>query len=393
MKSTVKLLESVILGSVIVITVVAVGSGARSTTASGTNRDLQSDVNPAMNNPDKFAWELFAAISKPASNGSNDVLWETWENEDDVFLNPNTTPVWTGAAPQPQSRPKRLKPITQLKIALEEGQRIRARQSRKKAKRVLPQFVPPQNGSGEEVRMNKPTFDFIVANNLWYIEGQTAAFSTGATIDFPTDSKEIKAVWQPISEEQKPRFHWQPNPLDGNKPYGLVALHVISKDLPNWTWATFEQMDNPLRCKALGCHDTFGTTSSDGVSPALLALFSDAGLGPEWQYYRLDGTQIDFTDATGIPTLLGNSITEDGFISTSSCLTCHARSTIGPTAAGQTANRLAVFQKSSPPPLVSYNGSPIPTWYFSDPTKPASRKYLQLDFLWSLRNALHRTSN
>jgi hypothetical protein len=253
----------------------------------------------------------------------------------------------------------------------------------------MPQFLPPQVGSGEEVRMNKPTFDFIVANNLWHIEGQVVAFETGAKIDFPTDSKEIKAIWQPITEDQKSRFHWQPNPLDGNKPYGLVALHVISKDLPNWTWATFEQMDNPKRCKILGCRDSFGAASNDETSTALLAMFKEAGLGSEWQYYRLDGTQIDFTDATGIPTLLGNSITEDGFVPTSSCITCHARSTIGPTGAGQKANRLLVFKSTSP--LESNNGTPSPIWYFGDPTKPATRKFLQLDFLWSLRNAKHKT--
>jgi hypothetical protein len=377
-----------IVSSVITFALFAARTGVHYSIANGLG--TQSDQNSAMNNPDKFVWELFVAISKPANNGTNDALWETWVAEDDVFGDPNATPVWPGTTPQLQHKPKKLKAITQLKIALEEAQRQPRRQpKRKKGTRPLPQFIPPQTGSGEEVRMNKPTFDFIVANNLWYIEGQVSAFDNGAKIDFPTDSKEIKAIWQPITEEQKPRFHWQPNPLDGNKPYGLVALHVISKDLPNWTWATFEQMDNPNRCKILRCHDSFGITSNGEVSAALLAMFKNAGLGSDWQYYRLDGSQTDFTDAAGIPALLGDSITEDGFVSTSSCLTCHARSTIGPTAAGQKANRLAVFQSTSP--LESYNGTPNPSWFFGDPTKPATRKYLQLDFLWSLRNAQHKT--
>ena len=387
MKNSLAKLTALMAGTACVLAAVAVSG--RTSPANTSALRFQDDPNPAMNNPDKFAWELFVAISPPANNGTNDVLWETWAEEEDVFDNPNATPVWPGNAPRPASKPKRLNPITQRLVAIEEAKLRPRRLKKKKGARVLPQFVPPQTGSGEEVRLNKPTFDFIVANNLWYIEGQVAAFNVGAKIDFPTDAKEIKAIWQPITEAQKPRFHWQPNPLDGNKPYGLVALHVISKDLPNWTWATFEQMDNPNRCKVLGCHDSFGVTSGGEVSSALLAMFRAAGLGPQWQYYRLDGAQTDFTDSTGIPTLLGNSITEDGFVATSSCMTCHARSTIGPTPAGQRANRLSVFDPNNPGQ--SNNGAPNPTWFYTDPTKPATRKYLQLDFLWSLRKAQHRT--
>jgi len=244
--------------------------------------------------------------------------------------------------------------------------------------------------------LNKATFDFIVANNLWYLQGQEAAFQNNTKIDFPVESKEIKAIWQPISEADKQRFHWANNPLDGNKPYGLVALHVISKDLPNWTWATFEQVDNPERCLAKPCHDSFGVTPSGDVSPDLQSLFQAAGLGPEWQFYRLTGMQVDFLDASGQPTILGNSVIEKGFLLSSSCITCHSRSTIG---VGPGPNRLSVFQRppAAPPPpippdrLISYNGMPDPTWFFTNPQDPATRKFLQLDFLWSLRNARRRT--
>ena len=61
-------------------------------------------------------------------------------------------------------------------------------------------------------------------------------------------------------------------------------------------------------------------------------------------YYRLKGAQVDFTDRTGRPTIVGNSITEAGFVSTSSCITCHARASIGAPSKGQ--NQFPV-----PPPL------------------------------------------
>ena len=83
--------------------------------------------------------------------------------------------------------------------------------------------------------MNRASFDFIVKNDLWYVEGQVAAFKRGTPVVFPIESKEVKAVWKAIAEGDKPRFHWATG-TDG-KTYGLVALHMITKDLPNWTWA------------------------------------------------------------------------------------------------------------------------------------------------------------
>jgi hypothetical protein len=156
------------------------------------------------------------------------------------------------------------------------------------------------------------------------------------------------------------------------KRFGLIAMHIISKDVPGWVWATFEQVDNPERCKVVGCKDAFGLTSDGKVSPQLIALFKANGLGAEWLNYRLDGAQVGFTDSTGVPTLLGNSITEDGFVASSSCITCHARSTVN-----STGGHLSVFA----PGQQSYNGTPDPKWFYTSsvPPKPV---YLQLDFIW-----------
>lgn len=371
-------------------------------TTTGNSRGASADAlqNPALTDPDQFNWQLFVEINKAAQAGSATAVWETWAADEDVYDNPNVKPIWPGSSPQllmQRARSKKLRPITQLQVGREELRQIqRRRRGRRRAAEPLLQFLPPQ-AAGEEVRMNKTAFDFVVGNDLWYIQGQEAAFKKGDKIDFPPDAKEIKAIWRPISEAQKPRYHWAGNPLDGNKPYGLVALHVISKALPNWTWATFEQVDNPNRCKVEGCHDSFGLTPDGQVSPALLKMFGDAGLGSEWQYYRLDGSQVDFVNASSQPTILGNSVTENGFMLTSSCITCHARSTIGPPLAGKPgANRLSVFQPPPPPPtppdrLLSYNGAPDPKWFFTDPANPATLKYLQLDFAWSFRRARRRT--
>lgn len=48
------------------------------------------DQHPALQNPDKFAWEMFVEINKPAQSGSTTSTWETWASDDDVFSNPKS---------------------------------------------------------------------------------------------------------------------------------------------------------------------------------------------------------------------------------------------------------------------------------------------------------------
>ena len=65
---------------------------------------------------------------------------------------------------------------------------------------------------------------------------------------------------------------------------------------------------------------------------ALEKLFEEFGYQGEWadQYknYRLKGSQVDFTDGPGRSLLLGNSVTESGFVPSASCITCHARASV-----------------------------------------------------------------
>ena len=116
------------------------------------------------------------------------------------------------------------------------------------------------------------------------------------------------------------------------------------------------------------------------LTPELLAMFAAAGLGPEWQNYRLKGSQTDFTDATGRATLLGNSITERGFVQTSSCMTCHAQASV---------DSSGLF-----PPLVGFdpnsqstNGALNPQWFYNTNTNPWTPTYVPIDFVWGIVRA------
>ncbi|MCB0108792.1 MAG: META domain-containing protein, partial [Caldilineaceae bacterium] len=132
----------------------------------------------------------------------------------------------------------------------------------------------------------------------------------------------------------------------------------------------------------------------DERTPALDDIFTALGIGSRegadnmpaltdraWLSYRLKGTQTAFNDSIGQPTLNGNSVTEGGFVTSSSCMSCHARAAIG--SDGSAA--LAVFE----PRLAedgyaqSSNGAPDPDWFFSSASEP-SLTALPFDFIWGI---------
>lgn len=222
----------------------------------------------------------------------------------------------------------------------------------------------------------------------------------------------------------EPGIHW------------LVAFHVSTKDTPNWLWATFEHADNPGRCDYTGCNDSYGFASPDAVATVqadnftasktrcddlllpgwvwdtgtryaggaikegLAAVFRDLSIGTRanttgtptrydtaWSSYRLKGSQTNFVDSMGRPTSLGNSVTEGGFVQTSSCITCHARaSTDGH---GTIPLPLGVFvtEASEKGYLQSARGTPSPDWY-NRSAQPPGTLALQTDFVWGFLSAL-----
>lgn len=170
--------------------------------------------------------------------------------------------------------------------------------------------------------------------------------------------------------------------------YYLAAITGASKALPNWHWYAFEHVGNLGRCDYTGCNDSYGfrTTvevadptdpqakisfASNFITPhteddqldddtqlfdlgkaypsgdmtdGLAALFQATGIGsgaaesvnpdvprtadPAWRSYRLKGTQTQFYNTDGYPTIVGASITEGGFVNTASCMSCHVQASV-----------------------------------------------------------------
>lgn len=215
---------------------------------------------------------------------------------------------------------------------------------------------------------------------------------------FDAAAKSVKALWVPIVAGAKDRYHWRTVRLSdgvgGEKEeiWGLVALHIITRDLPNWFWADFAHKDFLEGCKnARGCLPRDSTTR-DSDAPSGRARSGKDGernetVGSKWSNYRLRGTQVDYVDSVGRETVLSNPMLEANEPS-SSCITCHARAAIAP-------NSLTLGERGATIASITGSGTGAhrPKSDFSDIGPPdtsiflagtATLQYLQTDFLFSI---------
>jgi hypothetical protein len=335
----------------------------------------ETDPKAAVNTPAIYAWTVFGQINQPAFPGNNQDtrrVWETWKSADDNSNPSEAIYLDNGHAPQPWNvqpaaapAAKRLVPVQQLKFLLEQN----AQPGQFRA-----QFIA-SNPLSEEVRVNRPAFTFILQNQLYNRQGQYQYASTHPNFDFPTTSKEVKAIWlEATPTDNLPDYY---SAQANGKTYILVAMHVITKDLPFWHWASFVHKDKNQ------------DPGSGYVAP--LANYQTAPpsiAGTPFQNYRLlaelvqsgtgaptstgNGGQIDWITRTGQATVMGNPHIEQGFESKSSCITCHAHASIGLTADG----------------TVRYNSFPLKVGAVDQNDFAQSGvTFYPLDFLWSLRQA------
>ncbi len=263
--------------------------------------------------------------------------------------------------------------------------------------------------------------DAVMIKSNW-INAEVAASLKPPLREDPDRPYVKMSILSPVTDDNgtilKPGVHW------------LVAFHISSKDIPNWVWATFEHVDNPGRCDYTGCNDSYGYLSPDPVAPgqwdnytrpkakcddlplpswtfdlgkryeggriseSLATAFRAMGIGTgtgagsdptprdrAWLSYRLKGAQTEFTDSMGRASHLGNSVTEGGFVGTSSCISCHARASTGPR--GTIPLPLGVFvnELNEEGYGQSHNGVPVADWFHAS-GQPPSAFAVQTDFVW-----------
>lgn len=279
------------------------------------------------------------------------------------------------------------------------------------------------NPSKALTKIDLPISAIMIKSNWLYHEFAAAM----GLVDDPAAPYIKKNMVTKIGDKRHQGEHW------------LVAFHISTKDIPQWVWTTFEHVNNPGRCDFIGCNDSYGFASDDArpdaqktranftaprvrddglgqssvifnlglrytsgpISSELSGNFKALNIGVSdqkglepaptdraWLSYRLKGSQVNFTNVMGRPTRLGNSITEGGFMNTSSCISCHARAAV--VATGNKEDPLTVplgvfaydvlsevgYQQSD-------HGIPDKDWYHGSGSRPVLRA-LQTDFMWGM---------
>jgi hypothetical protein len=163
---------------------------------------------------------------------------------------------------------------------------------------------------------------------------------------------------------------------------GLAALHIITKDLPNWFWTDFSHVDQEAQATQSGRPFVDPTTRGPNAAHGSNGVRAET-MGSKWSNYRLSGTQIDFVDRTGNPTRLANELIEPIGSGPSSCMTCHAKATVG----GITRTTPPLGVKAILPTFT--DGVPVPSAYRD---AQGRLQFVQTDFLWSMAFRAHSTT-
>jgi hypothetical protein len=249
------------------------------------------------------------------------------------------------------------------------------------------------NNPDDEVRMNRSTYETIRTEQLYSMEGLAQKFDQAKqtnnvdVIKFKRDSREIKATWIPITEAQKSTYHWrnvQVRTATGTtetRAFGLAGLHIITKDLPNWFWTDFSHVDQEPLAAQNGRPFVDPTTRGPNAQHGSNGVRKET-VGSKWANYRLSGVQIDFVDKIGNPTRLANEIIEPIGAGPSSCITCHAKASVG----GMNRPTPPLGVKAILPTFT--DGVPIPASYRD---AQGRLQFIQTDFLWSMAFRAHST--
>ena len=243
--------------------------------------DLQHDVIAPLSGAtgfqapiDGMSWTTLIALSwpsSPAERGAPDrnnlpggrppspeggsgmpngpLVWETFKNANDVFLDPPVPPTAWSVPDQVPGFCGSVKVAPGTKVMSIHNEAFAG--------------APLNDQQGKnvwyEVRMNRREYDFIV-NNKYYDSTKQPA-----VIEFPAGSNEtseigalhVKAAWKELTPAEVTSGRFYVNsallvdpalnpPCRFVQSMGLVGLHIVHKTQtrPQWIWSTFEQADN-----------------------------------------------------------------------------------------------------------------------------------------------------
>jgi hypothetical protein len=360
----------------------------------------QQSANLAKSDPITYAWDLFFYTNWPALTGPNyrgqpdpkktfgsgPVVWETWKNTSETFLCNGHPPLnWNTKEPIP---PPLCPPSIGAFPAPQPSDSGALWQDMTGNSEV--DGFPAKDDTNQdllyEIRMDKSTFDYVVARTLYNLDGQINYAATKGALNFDWTAMEVKVAWRWLDTTKEgcsAQDYFTANALWAEKDtsgkfvkwrtglMGLTGLHILTKALPQWVWITFEQVNN------VGCTQVTRQYPIPPEIAAVNAQMRKALAGTRWANYELVGVQTAAMNGA-TPVLLANTQLETMFQSRSSCLTCHAVANIATHKPVKPEDDLRKSFVQRTPPV-------SPPYYIGDP--PALAPWVGQDFVWSLRRA------
>ncbi len=344
------------------------------------NNNPKSAKMDFIKNPKETAWQWFVCLNQPIAKTS-ERKWEGLKPTSEVYLANGQKPsAFRQRTSPPQAVIKQAKALgmdtkklfhnldSMLQV---DGLALEMGGNSPKTKHV--QFVR------YELLMSKGTFDYIVTQKVYNVNGQ-AALTTD--LAFPHNAWELKTSWLWVGDDKaflavlEDDGYYIVNSYyrddSGSYQVGYSALsgmHVINKLLPDWTWATFENVNNSKYTITDHIPPTPMTnqTGPDANTQKINATYQNKY--PNLAAYELIGVQFNFDKN---PDLLASSQMESEFQSRSSCIACHF------TAAYSATDGYYNFaHKVNEGILYPINKTP----------ESAFKHYKKLDFVWSLKRA------
>lgn len=254
---------------------------------------LKFDLKNAQEAFDFNSWLSFVALSAPAAGSAPGAdapaVWESWQDLSDLMLPGGATPppfgtsrpppaICTGAAAgAPVLRMISKTPVTPtVSVA---GQPLN----------TGPLIDQNGNYARYQILVNKPMYDYIVANRLYSKAGQknftgTIEFPAGKTVEGNTGlvgAIVVKAAWKILATGDDPaKFHavrgYVYTPASAGvaeacsiQTLGLVGIHIVHKEAnePQWNWATFEHVGNVPAAPTTDGHFNFYNPACGAACP------------------------------------------------------------------------------------------------------------------------------
>jgi hypothetical protein len=226
---------------------------------------------------DIFAWQSFLALNWPAAaDGQADTgktladatttrVWEFFVDASLVFQQDGAPPAsWTQAVKATQAQ----RVLWMAGMSLGTPPPVAGKKGGFRHSTLLSESLqaftgPMVDQAGHWVRyqvaLNNVEFDYLVAHQLYNLEGQ-AAFTAANQIEFPANvgstrrgAMEIKMSWKQLTARDDASRYFVRRAkalrLDGSTyeaDFGLVGMHIAARteSSPTWIWATFEHVDN-----------------------------------------------------------------------------------------------------------------------------------------------------